>query len=494
LSAESTLELSGRAPYSDSIRLSAQRRHLLAAGLVAGDAIALVAAFAAAYVVRFKTDVPLLEDVPHTVAAYSWVVFWSVPIWLALMAANRLYDRRYILAGMEEYTRIANACTAGVVAIIVISFFDTTLFISRGWVAFVWVLSILCAGGFRFTVRRLLRQLRRRGMLASRALIVGANEEAKALAEQIRGDIGCGTQIVGFVDSASQPGTEVIDDLRVVGDLTALDALMRRQRVTDVIVATTALSRDDFLDLYRTVGRAEGIQLRLSSGLYEILTTGVTVQEVGGVPLITPQQVRITGVDAALKGILDFTASLLAVLLLGPAMLALALIVKLDSPGPALHRRRVLGVGGKPFDALKFRTMVVNADEVLARDSQLRAAFDQGFKLKRDPRVTRVGRFLRRTSLDELPQLLNVLMGDMSLVGPRMIIADEASRYGKWAMNLLTVKPGITGPWQVRGRSDITYPERVRLSMHYIRNYTIWLDLEILLRTVYVVLARKGAY
>ena len=467
---------------------------LFTAGLVVGDALALATAFLIAYLVRFKTPIPFLEDVPHSILSYSTVILWSVPIWMGLFAGYRLYDRHHVFAGMEEYTRLANACTAGVMSIIVVSFVDNSLFISRGWLAFVWVLSVVFTGSFRFTARRLLRQLRGRGLLTSLAVIVGANEEGKALAEQILGDRGCGTQIAGFVDNALEPGTEVVGGLRVLGRVSALESLVRNQRVQDVVVATTALTRDEFLELYRTFGREAGVELRLSSGLYEILTTGVRVQEVGGVPLITPQQVRITGIDAVLKGIVDYSVALVSLVLLGPLMLTLAIMVKLDSPGPALHRRRVLGVGGKPFDALKFRTMVVNADEVLARDARLRSAFEQGFKLKVDPRVTRVGRFIRRTSLDELPQLVNVLRGEMSLVGPRMITPDEARRYGKWDLNLLTVKPGITGPWQVRGRSDIPYAERVRLSMHYIRNYSIWLDLEILLRTIAVVITRSGAY
>jgi lipopolysaccharide/colanic/teichoic acid biosynthesis glycosyltransferase len=154
----------------------------------------------------------------------------------------------------------------------------------------------------------------------------------------------------------------------------------------------------------------------------------------------------------------------------------------------------VLGVSGRQFDAFKFRTMMVNAERrrreapISFADRRLR------LKSKEDPRITRVGRFLRRTSLDELPQLFNVLRGEMSLVGPRMIAPDERVRYGKWQHNLLTVKPGITGPWQVQGRGDIAYEERVRLSMHYVRNYSVWLDLEILARTVIVVLAGRGAY
>jgi lipopolysaccharide/colanic/teichoic acid biosynthesis glycosyltransferase len=204
--------------------------------------------------------------------------------------------------------------------------------------------------------------------------------------------------------------------------------------------------------------------------------------------------VRITGIDALLKAVLDYAVALTALAALSLLLAVIALLVRLDSPGPILHRRRVLGRSGRAFDAFKFRTMVVDADRVLAANPELKAAFDRGYKLKRDPRVTRVGAFLRRTSLDELPQLLNVIRGEMSLVGPRMIAPDEAARYGKWQLNLLTVKPGITGPWQVRGRGDIPYDERIRLSMHYLRNYSIWLDLEILLRTVPAVVHGTGAY
>jgi lipopolysaccharide/colanic/teichoic acid biosynthesis glycosyltransferase len=209
---------------------------------------------------------------------------------------------------------------------------------------------------------------------------------------------------------------------------------------------------------------------------------------------MSPKRLRITGMDAVLKALLDYVGGAMLVVALTPLLLLLAFLVRRDSPGPALHRRRVLGRGGQPFDAFKFRTMVVDADAVLAANPALKEAFDQGYKLKDDPRITRLGRFLRRTSLDELPQLINVLRGEMSLVGPRMIAPDEATRYGKWQLNLLTVKPGITGPWQIEGRSDIPYDERVRLSMHYIRNYSIWRDLAILARTALVVLRGKGAY
>lgn len=191
---------------------------------------------------------------------------------------------------------------------------------------------------------------------------------------------------------------------------------------------------------------------------------------------------------------MDRLLSLVALLLLAPVLLVLALIVRLDGPGPVLYRRRVLGRGGRQFDALKFRTMVVNGDAVLAGRPDLLRALAHDEKLKDDPRITRPGRWLRRLSLDELPQLFNVLAGQMSLVGPRMISPPELKRYGPFADELLTVRPALTGPWQISGRADLSYEDRVRLDISYIRTRSLWLDLKLLVLTIPAVLRGRGAY
>ncbi len=214
----------------------------------------------------------------------------------------------------------------------------------------------------------------------------------------------------------------------------------------------------------------------------------------GFVPLVSLNKLRITGMDALLKTVLDYSIAVPVLILLSPILLIIAVLVKLDSPGPVLHRRRVLDVGGRAFDALKFRTMITNADEYLEQHPEVAEELRREGKLKNDPRVTRLGMLLRRTSLDELPQLFNVVLGQMSLVGPRMITQPELEKFGKWRHNLLTVKPGLSGLWQISGRSDLSYEDRVRLDMHYIRNFTIWLDLKILFQTVGVVFRGAGAY
>ena len=198
--------------------------------------------------------------------------------------------------------------------------------------------------------------------------------------------------------------------------------------------------------------------------------------------------------DETLKAIMDFSLTVIGLVLISPLLLMLAVIVKLDSPGPVLYRRRVMGRGGTQFDAFKFRTMLVNGDAILAAHPELRAEWEREQKLKDDPRITRSGQWMRKLSLDELPQLFNVLGGQMSLVGPRMIAPVELARYGNDAMELLTVKPGITGLWQVSGRSDLGYADRARLDMEYVRTRSFRLDLKLLLLTLPTVIMKKGAY
>lgn len=465
---------------------------IMIAGLVGLDASVLILTFVLAYVIRFQLDLSVFQVGRESPTFYTNIVLWALPAWLVLFCLYRLYDRRFIFVGAQEYGRVFSSCTVGVLGIIVISFFYETPNVARGWLVLVWLLAIGLVCGERFVVRRLVRQLHARGHLTTPTIIVGTNEEGLALADQLVHDHRSGMRMCGFVATAAGEQAGTINGLPVLGDLNDLGNLLRTWNAADLVIATTALTRDELLELYRRFGHDERIELRLSSGLYEFRTTGVRVQEFSAVPLMTLERVRITGSDAVLKALLDYTAAVLLLIALLPCLVLVAVLVRLDSPGPIIYRRRVLGRGGFQFEAFKFRTMVQDR-----RVTQAAISFPDRrgmVKSQDDPRVTRLGRLLRRTSLDELPQLLNVLRGEMSLVGPRMISPEEASLYGKWRFNLLTVKPGITGPWQTRGRCNLSYDERVRLSMDYIRNYSIWLDLEILLRTVPSVISGDGAY
>jgi exopolysaccharide biosynthesis polyprenyl glycosylphosphotransferase len=458
------------------------------------DGLMLALAFSLAYWLRFGLRVSLAPEVVPSPEQYARLMAALVPVWLVAFGLFRLYDFGYLLGGTAEYARVFHACTSGMMLVVVASFLDPLFTIARGWLVAAWLLSIVLVCGARFWLRRAAYSLRARGYFLAPAAIVGGNEEALALAEHLQNERSSGLDLVGLIAN-ERPCFEAPDGLRRLGGLTDVETIVSRHGIEELVVATTALGREELLDLFERISAVPHVELRLSSGLFEVLTTGVGVRTFGFVPLITLSRLRLDPIEQVAKTVLDYVLTLLALVMLLPVLAAIALLIRFDSPGPVLYRRRVLGVGGREFDAFKFRTMRRDGDAILARHPDLLAELHATHKLKLDPRITRVGRWLRRYSLDELPQLVNVLLGEMSLVGPRMITRDEVERYGRLTPNLLTVKPGLTGYWQVSGRSDLSYDERVRLDMHYIRNYTVWLDLQILfVQSLPAVLKGRGAY
>jgi exopolysaccharide biosynthesis polyprenyl glycosylphosphotransferase len=480
-----------------AVRSTHWRNFILA--LIGVDTLALVGAFCTAYWLRFGVGIALKPEVTPVIQDYIQLGLLALPVWLALFAASRLYDREVLLGGTEEYMLVFNACSTGIVFILMLSFLKESLLIARAWLVMSWFFTILFVSLGRFSMRRVAYRLREQGYFIVPALIVGANDEARMLAESLQDSRYSGLEVCGLiaVGPAMDDRLSVSNSAEcpILGGLSDVPALVQKRGINEIIVATTALHRTELLSLFQGLAHLRNVEIRLSSGLYEVLTTGMQVNAIGTVPLMTLNRVRLDRTEMFVKSILDYAISLMALVALAPILLFIAGAIKFDSPGPVVYRRRVMGMGGKTFDAFKFRTMHVNGEEILARYPELKGQLQRDHKLQDDPRVTRVGRFLRSASLDELPQVLNVLLGQMSLVGPRMITTDEAAEYGAMRHNLLTVKPGITGLWQVSGRSDLTYGERVRLDMFYIRNYSIWLDLQILfVQTPVAVFKREGAY
>jgi exopolysaccharide biosynthesis polyprenyl glycosylphosphotransferase len=467
------------------------------AGLAAMDAIMVNLAFLAAYAIRFNLDLPIFnrEGVPDFYYYEGLVVSFVFPVWMVIFFALGLYRKQNLLGGAREYNLVFRAVTVGLIPVIGLNFLDDRFSVARGWLLVAGALGFLFVAVGRFTARRLMYALREQGYLLSTAVIVGANQEGRWLAEQLLIARASGLRLIGFIDEKVPAGTLLFHNLPSLGSVDQLDKVIRRYGVEEIILSTSAISsRDRMLDIFKRYSNSDDVGLRLSSGLYEIITTGLQVQEVAYVPLVNVNKVRLTGVDSILKLALDYVLTLPGMLLISPLLLLIAVAIKLDSPGPVVYRRRVMGLNGKQFDAFKFRTMHVNGDRILEQHPELRAELARNHKLKNDPRITRVGKWLRKFSLDELPQLLNVLLAEMSLVGPRMIAPQEMAQYNQWGLNLLTVRPGLTGLWQVSGRSDVSYEDRVRMDMYYIRNWTIWLDLQLLFQTLPAVIKGRGAY
>lgn len=477
-------ETTSRLSKNDSWRL-----YRLALSL--NDVLGILLGFRLAYWARFELALPFFKlDVNPSPPFYSLLIVTLIPLWLAIFAATGLYRQKNLLGGTLEYELVFRATTLGMMVVILAGFLAPDFVIARGWLLLAWLLAFLLTAAGRFWFRRFIYAMRKRGYFVRSTLIVGNNEEGQLMAEQLQLWKTSGMELIGAVGDS-----EVTHDgLQVLGGLDQLDELVERYDVGELVLATSALSREDILSIFQKYGMSERPNLRLSSGLFEIITTSLDVHEIGYVPLVSINKVRLTGADRTLKLLLDYALSIPGLILISPFLLLMAILVKLDSPGPVIHRRRVMGVKGKQFDAYKFRTMVTNGGQLLAENSKLQAELAENHKLKDDPRVTRVGQFLRRFSLDELPQVFNVLKREMSLVGPRMISPGEMEKYDKWGINLLTVHPGITGLWQVSGRSDVSYDDRVRMDMHYIRNWNMWLDLQLLLQTIPAVLKGSGAY
>jgi exopolysaccharide biosynthesis polyprenyl glycosylphosphotransferase len=433
----------------------------------ASDAVAVYAALNAAYNVRYNFDwLPLIERLVPITERYAIMIPAAIPLWLILFAFNRLYDPRYLLTGLQEYGKIVVACSLGILVLVVLSFVEPNLSISRSWIVFSWVFAILFVSAMRFAIRRVVRFLRARGRFLTRAIVVGANEHAKAIARQLTPATESGIQIVGFVDDYLPPETRVLDDLRVLDRPTALARVAREAHATEAIVVQGAIAWESFTEIIMQSGSTlDGLEIKLSPGFYEIMATGVRLTHDGFVPLLALEKRRITGVDAVLKTLLDYSISLAFLILSSPLIAVLALLVKMASPGPVFEPYPVLGAREKPFTTWKFRTRQKKPGSDETEDHAL-------------------ARQLYRLGLDKLPQFVNVLRGEMSLVGPRPVPRERAEAYQEWLPTLASVKPGITGPWVVAGAVADSLEAEIRLDLYYIRNWTIWLDLQIILQTV----------
>lgn len=468
----------------------ATQRLTLTLMLMAGDALAISAAFALAYVVRFKSEWSMFYA--HSTAPmdfYSELVFWLVPAILGVFALYQLYALRQVFEGPREYARIGSAATLSLLLVVLLSFlFDDELVISRGWLVISWVLLIVMVSASRFLLRRIVYLLRSSGRLSRRVAVVASGDDLLELARQLQAMPETGLDVVMSIDTRDLDGSHVNG-----APALPLRSVIQEQRLDEIIVSSASVPQTVLAYIVRETSQMP-TELHLVPGMYEIQTTGVRVHDIRGIPLVTLNKVRITGFDFLMKRSLDYAVGSAVLLALSPILLGVALIIRITSPGPIFHRRQVLGERGRKFNALKFRTMYVDGDRILAEYPDLQETLLRTGKLVDDPRITPIGRWLRRWSIDEFPQLINVLRGQMSLVGPRMITEDELDWFGHWRENLITVKPGLTGLWQVSGRSNLGYDDRVRLDMFYIRSYSIWKDIEILIRTLPAVWRGTGAY
>jgi exopolysaccharide biosynthesis polyprenyl glycosylphosphotransferase len=478
------------ADLASSDDAAAQRRrwrNVYVRRILVSDLVCAAVAGGAGFLVRFGSA----DSRPAEPTV--WMTILLPFVWLLSMSIARTYEERFLWEGPEEFRRILLAA-ALLLAIVGTVSWAVKLEVARGLIVVALPLAMVLTLVQRYGWRRWLRARRRRGLHLQRTLLVGHRSGVEELHGQIRRQTSQGYRVIGCCLPGGSETEPVFDGLPVLGSLEEVSGVVARHDVDTVAVLPSP--ELDGASLRRLAWELEetDAELLLAPAVTEIVGSRVRIRPTFGLALIHMDRPELRGVRRLTKDVFDRSAAVLAVLAIAPVLLAIAVVIKATSPGPVLFRQERLGRHGATFRMLKFRTMVDGADRMVDLLSSQNDGNGVLFKMRADPRVTRVGAVLRRYSLDELPQLFNVIRGDMSLVGPRPPLRWEVERYGLDMHRRFLVKPGLTGLWQISGRSNLSWDESVRADVLYVENWSLTFDLMILWRTVGAVLRGSGAY
>jgi exopolysaccharide biosynthesis polyprenyl glycosylphosphotransferase len=467
--------------------LSWPRRYRRQAMIVDGG----VALLAGALALRGR-----LNSHGHVPTSYVSLTLVLPFVWVACVALAKGYESRVIGIGADEFRRVLLAGFSLTGAVAIVSFV-TSAKVARGY----FVVAMPCVVAIdlvaRYWMRKRLHRVRALGGYLRRAVAVGHPRDVATLIGELRRDVSHGVSVVGVCLAGGAEPDVALHGVPVQGGLTDVMSVVRQTDADTVaVLACPEMNGTELRSLAWELEKT-GTDLCLAPALLDVAGPRTSVRSIAGLPLLYMDHAELTGVRQAIKSLFDWMAAAFAVALFSPLFLALAIAIKMGDGGSVFYRQVRIGRNGRPFKVYKFRTMVPNADQM--KDSLLERNEVNGvlFKIRDDPRITSIGSFLRRSSLDEAPQLLNVLRGEMSLVGPRPWASrpyEEAASHGDQVRRRLAVKPGLTGLWQVSGRADLPWEESVRLDLRYVENWSLSLDARILWRTWSAVTRGKGAY
>jgi exopolysaccharide biosynthesis polyprenyl glycosylphosphotransferase len=474
--------------------------------MVVIDSILILVGFILAYWMRYRVRWPRpFESIIREVASQNFVppnafipyAAGLLALLIALYAMKGLYRLSRSASILDHVGIILSSTTTGIAVLIVIVFLhQPSAFYSRLIFAFAWVTIVVLLSIWRMALVWGRRWRWARGIGRERVLVVGGKGLGREVMESIVAHPFLGYHLVGYLEDNenTSPNNNGLPNKHFfhLGSLQNLESHLRDYQIERVFLALPFWEQHRLPELVE-ICKTVGVPFRVAPDLYHLSFDRVKVDQLSGIPLIELKTLSLRGWNLLLKRVLDIVLVILSAPLTLPLIGLIVLLIRRDSPGAAIFKQMRVGKNGKPFTAYKFRTMVADAE---LRKAELADAVadDRLFKIRDDPRTTRVGRFLRKTSMDELPQFWNVLRGEMSLVGPRPQVPEEVARYDEWHHRRLDVLPGITGLWQVLGRSETSFDEMVRLDIYYAENWSLDMDLRILIQTIPAVVSGRGAY
>jgi exopolysaccharide biosynthesis polyprenyl glycosylphosphotransferase len=462
---------------------------------------AFTSAFAMRFYLQLGADVPFEYQVP--IQNYFGIqIAYSILV-MGVLQIKGFYKMPRTAGFLDEFGRIVSGSLISIAILMVVMFITRPLDVSRLMFVYLLPFTIGYLSAERLLVRRIYKILWAKGIGVCNILVVGSTDVAMRLMHSIIQRPTSGYRVIGYVDNEERYSKWTLpayhgkmgrkrNEVKMLGPISLLPEIIQANEIKQIFIALPG-SQYEMIDGVIRQSRRLGVSFTLVPDIYELKLNSLSVQELNGVPLIGYDENKISGWNYVMKRTVDILLSLAAITVSLIPMLLVAIAIKLDSPGPVLFRQPRVGKNGKIFTCFKFRSMYVNADEMLEKIRHMNETGGITFKMSNDPRRTRVGKFIRRTSLDELPQFFNILLGQMSFVGPRPPLPREVERYDDWHYRRLEVTPGLTGLWQVSGRSNLSYEDMVKLDIYYAEHWSIWLDLKIMFKTVPAVMAGDGA-
>ncbi len=449
------------------------------------DALMIFCAFLIAYKLRANWDI--IPTVGPLWKFSDYIIFCLklLPVWLVIFALEGLYNIRRSRRGFSEVMGILLATAAGTTVIVIWIFFGKIAFFSRLIVLYIWIASLILVFISRQLIYSFQRILNYFDVGTKQVIFIGFDNQVDYLVKSIKKNKFSPYKIIGYLNHADHHKSVI----KYLGHYDELQKIIDSKHIDEVILNDTNISAEKAAEIL-AICKENRISFKYIPNAFDMKSTNIYATTLENVPIIEYNHTSLEGWGKVAKRIVDIIGSLILIIILSPVFVIIAILVKIDSKGPVFFVQKRLGNHNK-FNFIKFRSMRIGAEK--EHDEYIKK-YGNMFKLANDPRITKFGRFIRRTSIDELPQLFNVFTGSMSLVGPRPPMPEEAAHYTRFQKQRLAIKPGITGLWQVSGRSNLTFEEWVQLDLFYIENWSLWLDLKILSKTLSAVINRDGAY